>query len=350
MSPQPQICLTLLSSFHFCSLDAKGGPNHLGNLCDTTLLAVPDRAINSTEPQFQPFEQNAQKFGRVVDHDATREELNAMGFPAKYLDKGVVVQPMYYYMGHISRYVRPGSIAVKGLVDSTAGRTFRPPGQQFAGGGINDLARNGIELTVWPCEGSTRQVFTVNKHGQIEVSGHDWLGMPTKSCILKRIDPSFKGLILGTCNQTMDKAGFFEVLPGGNETVSYVIIRIKNGLKGHQCLAIQELENDGGAYGTRGGSQVVLKDCSHASAQWRMSEETGEISSSYFEEGDVCMTTGWPFLQMGAFSTPHGETKRTMVILNEAAEGANYAIRDKQEIVVTGVIPAHSIQTVILDN
>jgi hypothetical protein len=62
------------------------------------------------------------------------------------------------------------------------------------------------------------------------------------------------------------------------------------------------------------------------------------------------MTTGWPFLQMGAFLTPNGDTDRTMVILNEAAEGANYIIRNKQDIILTGVIPAHSIQTVILDN
>ena len=331
-------------------LDAKGGPNHLGNLCDTTLLAVPNRALNSTEPEFQPFEKNRDKFGRVVGNDATLEELNALGYPAKFLDAGVVVQPMYYYMGHISRHVRPGSIAVKGLVDSSAGRTFRPPGQTVAGGGINDLARNGIELTVWPCEGSTRQAFKLNKHMQLEVSGHDWLGMPTKSCIGKKMDPSYKGLLLGTCNRTFDKAGFFEVVPVANETVRAANIQLKHGINGPKCLAIEELKNDGGAYGTRGGSQVVLGNCSDPSAIWTLSEETGEISSSYFEEGEVCMTTGWPFLQMGAFLTPNGETKRTMVILNEAAEGANYIIRNKQDVVLTGVIPAHSIQTVVLDN
>jgi glucosylceramidase len=253
-------------------------------------------------------------------------------------------------MGHISRHVRPGSTAVKGLVDSGAGRTFRPPGQAFAGGGINDLARNGIELTVWPCEGSTRQVFKLNKHEQLEVSGHDWLGKPTKSCIGKSMDPSFKGLLLGICNRTMDKAGEYEVVPVANDTVDYVNIRIKNGPKRHKCLAIQELKNGGGAYGLRGGSQVVLGNCSDFSAQWTISHETGEISSVYFEEGEVCMTTGWPFLQMGAFLTPNGDTDRTMVILNEAAEGANYIIRNKQDIILTGVIPAHSIQTVILDN
>ena len=273
-----------------------------------------------------------------------------MGFPARYLDVGVVVQPMYYYMGHISRYVRPGSTAVRGLVDSSAGKTFRPPGQAFAGGGINDLARNGIELTVWPCEGSTRQEVKFNNHNQLEVSGHDWLGMPTKSCIQKKMDPSFKGLVLGTCNRTSDTAGFFKVVAAGNDTVSYTNIRIKNGAKGNNCLSIKALENNGGAYGPRGGSQVVLGNCSDPSAQWTVSRETDEIISSYFKEGEVCMTTGWPFLQIGAFLTPNGETERTMVILNEAAEGANYIIREKQDVVLTGVIPAHSIQTVIFDN
>ena len=51
----------------------------------------------------------------------TREELNAFGFPAKYLDKGVAVQPIYFYMGHVSRHVRPGSRSVPGLV--TQGNT-----------------------------------------------------------------------------------------------------------------------------------------------------------------------------------------------------------------------------------
>jgi glucosylceramidase len=196
----------------------------------------------------------------VVGNGQTREELNAMGFPARFLDAGVVVQPMYYYMGHISRHVRPGSIAVRGLVDSGAGKTFQPPGQAFAGGGINDLARNGIELTVWPCEGSTRQVFTLNEHDHLEVSGHDWLGIPTKSCVGNKIDSSFLGLVLRPCNRTI--AATFDVVPFVNDTLSYVHIMIKNGNK---CLAIKELANGGGAYGPRGGAQVILGNCYEAS-------------------------------------------------------------------------------------
>lgn len=253
-------------------LDAKGGPNHLGNLCDSTLLAVPQRALdaNPDAPEFQPFELHSTKFGRVVGNGRTREELNAMGFPAAFLDAGVVVQPMYYYMGHISRHVRPGSISVRGLVDSGAGKTFQPPGQAFAGGGLNDLARNGIELTVWPCEGSTRQVFKLNEHRQLQVSGHDWLGMPTTSCIGKKIDSSFRGLVLGTCNRTVAAtAGIYNVVTHGNATLSYVNIVIENASSSNKCLAIKELMNGGGSYGPRGGAQVVLGNCSDPSVRLR---------------------------------------------------------------------------------
>ena len=40
-------------------------------------------------------------FGVNVGDGRTLPELNALGFPAKYLELGVVVQPMYFYMGHV---------------------------------------------------------------------------------------------------------------------------------------------------------------------------------------------------------------------------------------------------------
>jgi glucosylceramidase len=162
------------------SLDSIGGPNHLGNLCDSPVLAVPHRALDAEKdfPAQLSFEHAGHPFGEVHGDNKTREELNAEGSPAKYLDVGVVVQPMYYYVGHITRFVRPGSRAVHGLVGASAGdpevRTFRPKGQRVAGGGINDLARNGIEVTLWPCEGSTRQEWLLNEQKQLQVFGHDW--------------------------------------------------------------------------------------------------------------------------------------------------------------------------------
>lgn len=73
----------------------------------------------------------------------------------------------------------------------------------------------------------------------------------------------------------------------------------------------------------------------------------GEVISANFG-ADTCLTTGWPFLQVGAFVDKEDKNK-TMVVLNEASDPANYIVRgDDGEILMTNSIPAHSIQTVIL--
>ncbi len=77
---------------------------------------------------------------------------------------------------------------------------------------------------------------------------------------------------------------------------------------------------------------------------------TGELTSSLFENdgGDVCVTTGWPFLQVGAF-IDRNEGKKTVVILNEASDNANYVLRGGEgDILMTASIPSHSIQTLVL--
>ena len=167
-------------------LDAIGGPNHLGNLCDAPLLAVPYRANGKHNETIAPvFEPVDQDFSAVGDN-RTREELNAMGIPAQYLDLGVVVQPMFYYMGHISRHVRPGARAINAIFDLS--RVFRhvtEDGKVIAGGGINNLARSGVEITLWPCEGSTRQLWEFDILGHLKVYGHDWLGQPMISSVGK---------------------------------------------------------------------------------------------------------------------------------------------------------------------
>ena len=99
---------TLFLFVKYNRLDAMGGPNHLGNLCDSPLLAVPNRARNANEEEISEktqWELATSPFGPIIGDGRTREELNALGFKAEFLDVGVVVQPMYYYMGHISRHV-----------------------------------------------------------------------------------------------------------------------------------------------------------------------------------------------------------------------------------------------------
>jgi glucosylceramidase len=340
-------------------LDGIGGPNHLGNLCEAAILAVPHRAVDIAEENMPPlpdFEQHSPMGGRIIGDERTREELNALGFPAKFLDLGIAVQPMYYYMGHISRYVRPGSVSVPGLVRQSLGsaETFRPVGAAVAGGGENDLARDGIELLLWPCEGSTRQQFRWNldnsKH--IAVLGHDWLGNQTKSCVGRDVDPDLMGLRLTQCKP--HTAGTFEVMPIADDADGRFLVRLLNHpkRKDRLCLVILELMNRGGSYGPLGGAQVALGDCSRKSAKWRLDLQAGRASSTFFaddkSENEVCITTGWPFLQMGAFLTPNGSSPKTVVILNEAKDSANYALKDDHNFLLTGSIPPRSIQTVLL--
>ena len=324
----------------------------MNNLCDTTVLAVPHRAINGSGlPKLFHFEHTnaSARFGTNNGDSRTREELNALGFPAKHLDDGLAVQPMYYYMGHISRYVRPGSRAVQGIVDTAKDgfRAFRSPGQVVSGGGMNDLARVGIEVTAWPCEGSTRQQFFMNDDKQLSVSGHDWLGHPTTSCVASAVDTSFKGLTLTDCQAG---AATFDVVPLGEEDGLVTFRQIRRPeARTDVCLVLRRLVNGGGAHGPKGGSQVTLGPCNCTSAQWSFSEETGEIISKELDEGEVCMTTGWPFLQMGAFTTPNGESDKTVVVLNEARDSANYVLYDGDDILLSGSIPPRSIQTILVD-
>ncbi|CAJ1946768.1 unnamed protein product [Cylindrotheca closterium] len=351
-------------------LDSVGGPNHLNNLCDTGILAVPHRAIvNGSEadiPPTLPFEKTKHQFGVNVGDTRTRAELNALGFPAKYLDTGLAVQPIYYYMGHISRYVRPGSRALSGLIQeskaseessplTTPNRAFRSQGQVVPGGGFNDLARNGIEVTAWPCEGSTRQVFEFDEDTKrIKVLGHDWLGKPTKSCLAKEADMSFKGITLTDCKKKL--AATFDMVPidsASNSTwVQFVQTNVPETSKRvDRCLVLGHLGNDGGALGPRGGAPVKYGSCAGGQSKWKYSDPSGgEIITTVLDAGEVCMTTGWPFLQMGAFSTPNGESESTVVLLNEARDSANYVLYDGGDVVLSGSIPPRSIQTVLLDS
>ena len=81
-------------------LDSIGGPNHLNNLCDATVLAVPHRAIGGSDiPPTQEWEKtdSHKTYGWSVGDGRTREELNAMGFPAKHLDVGLGKIPRRFH-------------------------------------------------------------------------------------------------------------------------------------------------------------------------------------------------------------------------------------------------------------
>lgn len=100
-----------------------GGPNHLKNLCDANIIA---------------------------DHDL------------KVGKDPLVMQASYYYMGHFSRYLPPGSkrVALKNTVESAA-----PPLQA---GDVKD----GQALLFAPCDGNDAQKWQYNDVvGSLRVRG-----------------------------------------------------------------------------------------------------------------------------------------------------------------------------------
>ena len=98
-------------------VDANGGINHVGNNCDAPIIANPD-----------------------------------------FTD--IHIQPTYYYMGHISKYVPPGSIRIDSQI----------VGNYEYNKNIDANVRSGYEMSVWPCEKSTRQMFKLTEEGYIQLS------------------------------------------------------------------------------------------------------------------------------------------------------------------------------------
>lgn len=91
-------------------LDSIGGPNHADNLCDAPIIAVPNRARDEEHvgdsdvlmiPTLPDFEHHSMKKGEmIVGNHLSLSQLNeVMGYNEAYLKEGLVVQPMFYYMG-----------------------------------------------------------------------------------------------------------------------------------------------------------------------------------------------------------------------------------------------------------
>mmetsp|Transcript_19896 Transcript_19896/g.45188 ORF Transcript_19896/g.45188 Transcript_19896/m.45188 type:complete len:821 (-) Transcript_19896:139-2601(-) len=356
-------------------LDSIGGPNHLGNVCDAPIIAVPHRArgAQSDAPNLPSFEHTSfkEKFhGVILGDERAPSVLAERGSPEWLLDVGVVVQPMYYYNGHISRHIRPGSRNVRATAVGTGekSRIFWRNGNK-ATGGVNNLAREGMEVTTWPCEGSTRQVWKHNDLQQLEVFGQDWLGNSITSCLSNTVNPDLGGLTLTGCSSL---AGSFQISPDpkapaskiGDKVLVAVRLVLENSLHPNQeCLIIRRLANDGGGFGVEGGSQGTLGSCQDPSSIWYFDHATGEIRSKVFDLGgnEVCLTTGWPYLTTTAFLGPpvdEGGTQQTIVlVLNEADEGVTYEldvigyngdVTAGRSHILRASIPPHTVHTLLL--
>ena len=102
-------------------------------------------------------------------------------------------------------------------------RTFRPSKTPIAIGGINDLACNGLS---------------------------------------SRVDESFEGLVLTSCDETENNnVGQYEIVSLPNSDLVQIQLLTSQQDANPKCLAVKPLKNEGGAYGERGGAQVMIGVC-----------------------------------------------------------------------------------------
>ncbi|GMH46406.1 hypothetical protein TrRE_jg2400 [Triparma retinervis] len=168
-------------------LDKLGGPNHLGNVCDGPIVAVPDRAtVDPAKGKLPGFEKGGE--GKVIVGDGlTVDELVRHGGVKKDVEVGVLTQPMYWVAGHFTRFLREGSRATRGIVEGKR----EPVSGKFSieedskeilesGGdrclGLKELAgeghaigiRGGSQLVLQECAGgSTSEMIYDKKRGEI---------------------------------------------------------------------------------------------------------------------------------------------------------------------------------------
>eukprot|EP01041_Mallomonas_annulata_P011965 gene11965-25063_t len=264
-------------------LDSNGGPNHLKNVCDANILALP-------------------------------------GF------SDIYIQPTFYYMGHISKYVPPNSIRIHSKIIGN----FR-----FAN--VDPGVRAGIELGLFHCELSTRQMW------RLDEAYNNTLKLMKKSQDTEQTDI----LLVVLCAATGDGNRRFIHLIAceyDHQPTAIKIIKQENGQLYDTvtglCIDIAEGILDAGAL-------LELKTCEDTSKtqKWLFDDTSGEIKSTL---NGFCLTAGWPFLTGAAFVDPLEQS--VLVLMNEAPVDTTVVIDDSVQGKFISGINARSIQTVIYPN
>ena len=303
-------------------MDNKGGPNHLGNMCDAPLV--------------------------------TKDN---------YTD--IHVQPKYYYFGHISKFVPPGSVRVESRIVGN---------YQFAD--VDPNVRAGMELGMYECEKSVRQRWYLNNEMQLELfntaldtEAKD--GYIAHLCIGEGVEGWEGGgrpyLKIVICDLKLQNALSFRATEEGQ------LIDKKSG----KCLSFVEDVREPGALLELADCEIVPINPTSMSVSSSISgsvdnnnevgagidnnnRATGPMLASAHQLFDLarsgelistnvlglCVTAGWPMLTGAAFKDPTNG-KISAILLNEAMVDTNVVLRDSVRGDVTFGINERSMQTIV---
>lgn len=267
-------------------LDSRGGPNHLKNYCDSPILTTADFS-------------------------------------------NIIINPKYYYIGHISKFVSPGS---KRISFSVAG--------DFQYADVDPSINSGYELGVYNCEKSSRQVWNL-----VPSSSNNWEFTLALNVSMNKSDaaPSY---CVGRGSESRNYLKIYDCGALDNST-SLTFLMVENVTSFHLvdaeselCVTLTTLHEGGLFYLDKCDAQNVLQIFSLT--------ESGELIFPDQSDDDVknpkCVTAGWPFLTGAAFMTRND--KIVIVVMNEAPVSTLLTISDESRGNVWTGIPDHSIQTI----
>ena len=269
-------------------LDHKGGPNHLGNVCDAP--------VHAADAQFS----------------------------------AVTVQAYYDVIGHFSKHLVPGSKRVKA---AATGAFFGTSAERTA-----TRAAVGFEVVLDPCQGtaanpSPRQRWTWDTtYDYLEMADDSFVDKWGDLCAADANTPGVGSLALVNCEYGKEH-GDVAVGKFRRDPDSHAVAELKGGL----CLGPSP-DRPGAE-----GAQLELQPCDGANRHQRF---THLPSGALVSDADGrCVTAGWPFVQAVAFARPGGDV--AVVALNEASHAAEFDLEVDGDVIRASLGP-HTIQTYVV--
>ncbi|KAJ1438750.1 O-glycosyl hydrolase family 30-domain-containing protein [Ochromonadaceae sp. CCMP2298] len=303
-------------------VDHKGGPNHLDNMCDASLIA---------NEEFTDF----------------------------------YVQPKYYYLGHFAKFAVPGSVRVQtSAVGNFKFLTMDPNLQP------------GMELGLFPCEQSVRQMWLFN-HTTNALQLSTFANSPYAGgggwqlCVAPGGMPERRMLRVVDCADTRPEVSILNLETAGGQ-IRQVGTEDCVGIVGdaREAGALLQLARCKDEPGETNNKEIA------ADFQYLVMHHTGEITAP--RVGGLCLTAGWPFLSAVAFEEPLGaevgregmggteegmetvaeaeteaetsfltRTRTIVVVMNDAPVPTALAVSDKRKGALGLSIAARAIQTIV---
>eukprot|EP00903_Cladosiphon_okamuranus_P018045 g16606.t1 len=307
-------------------LDYDGGPNHAGNLCDSPVVS--DK--NHTD---------------------------------------VIFQPMFYYLGHMSKFAQPGSRRLKSHVT----------GVYQKGGGGPSTVIPGYEGTLYGCEGSVRQSWELSATGKVSLADYygaeyDWF---EPVCLSRKLELSTQAVTLVPCDSS--ESGIFvhdrqtghlvlqeeaswppSDFPPTNPDEKNSSTPAETPPPGELlCLDVLYKSTEDGAVVTLTpcalGDDAAAEEGVFDEQKWEFSKVEGGAGEGSLRSvpSGRCLTAGWPFFTGAAFEMSDDSKARhgkdyAVVLLNEAEEPVEYDLAFPSErFTVRAMIGPRSIQTVL---